>query len=215
METENENPNGEGQATGEEEQESTLTPEEIANLQEKGRAYDALLPEFTRRSQKLSDLEGKGNEPKPEEKLPAYHDPNWKPKDYNDLRTAIVQAEEAGETRALKKLEAKESVMKEAQQQLDNFVSGAKSKDKTFDEDAFYKYAAKHKFPLDTIDDLHAVLSAYNESPSPKKGTKEGDERINSGGSHGSGSGPDFTDLRVRGGDIHDVAHEAYSRTKR
>src|SRR3990167_2050666 len=166
------NPGEEGQGDegqGESQQsikigEQEYTPEQLNEIVKKSTDYDSLLPEFTRRSQRLSELENNNNKPnEPKEEDPPYYDPNWQPKTYAELANAIKMAEDRGETRALQKLQQMESQKTEARQQLDNFISGVKTKDKGFNEDDFYGFATKHKFPISTINDLEAVYSAYSD----------------------------------------------------
>lgn len=153
------------------------TAEQLQDFEKKASDYDSLLPEFTKKSQRLSELEKNNNNIKSndtkQEDLPPFLKEDWEPKDYNELRQAIKKAGEWGAETALKRLQDMESQKEEAKTQVDNFISGIKSKNKEFNEDDFYTFATKHKFPIKTIDDLEAVYSAYNDLHTSVKATEE------------------------------------------
>lgn len=208
------------------------TPDQLAALVDKGSKYDSLLPEYTRLTQRSGGNDenaggSKKSEPqeKQNENAPSYKREGWKPKDYTDLASAIAEAEEHGAKRALEmfKQQQEQSQQEQAQakQQVDDFVAEVKKSDKDFDQQDFFDYATRHKFPVNTIDDLRAVYSAYSELP---KAAKEGEERgrkgresrqdkVNQPGS-GGGKGPDYSDITSRGGNILDNALEAFKRSK-
>lgn len=150
------------------------TPDQLKDFEKKASDYDSLLPEFTKKSQRLSELENKtkSNDTKQDDPAP-YDDPNWQPESYADLAKAIKMAEERGQKRTLEKLQEMESKREEAKNQVDNFIGGIKAKDKTFNEDDFYQFATKHKFPINTIQDLNAVYSAYADLHTTVKATEE------------------------------------------
>jgi len=146
------------------EKEEELSPEQIASLKKKAKDYDALLPEFTKKSQRLSELEKgpKGAEPQPKEE-PFYHKKGWVPESYDELQRAIMQAEQSGETRALEVLKRIEGDRETAKAQVDEFVKIVKEKDSEFDEDDFFEFADRHQFPIKGIESLYSVYSAYLE----------------------------------------------------
>ena len=108
-------------------------------------------------------------------------------------------------------------------QQVDDFVDEVKKSDPDFDDQDFFKYATKHKFPLKTVGDLQAVLSSYKdfqeaaakgeERGRKGKDTRSGD-RVNKP-SGGDQKGPNLTDIRTGGGSIIDKAMEGLQRIKK
>jgi len=150
------------------------TPDQLKDFEKKATDYDALLPDYTRKAQKLSEYEKniKSNETKQED-LPPFLKEDWVPEDYNDLRKAIKMAGEWGADTALKRLQEMDNRKEEAKIQIDTFITGIKTKNKEFNEDDFYQFAVKHKFPINTIQDLGAVYSAYSDLHLTVKATEE------------------------------------------
>lgn len=146
--------------------EKEYTPKQVAELEKKATGYDALLPDYTQKSQKLSELEkdkgSKGEPGQDQEQQPAYRDPNWKPKSLEELRQAMIQAEEIGVKKATAKAQEREEATETVKKQVDDFVDQVKQDNKEFDENDFFEYATKHKFPLKTIEDLKSVHSSYS-----------------------------------------------------
>jgi len=223
---------GEGQGEGGGETTQTIkvgdkeyTSDQLRDFEKKATDYDALLPEFTRKSQRLSELEKnniKPNETKQED-LPPFLKEDWVPEDYNELRKAIKMAGEWGANTALERLQAKETQMQEAKAQVDNFISGVKAKDKVFNEDDFYKFASKHKFPINTINDLQAVYSAYSDLHSSVKATEERlkaekdkrdkDTVAGKGGGTGAGFSMSYGKIRQSGSAV-DAVRDAFGGQK-
>uniref|UniRef100_A0A6M3IM86 Uncharacterized protein n=1 Tax=viral metagenome TaxID=1070528 RepID=A0A6M3IM86_9ZZZZ len=195
------------------------TPEQVADMEKKASGYDALLPEFTQKSQKLAELEKANKLP---EDLPSYKKEDWNPKTMPELAKAIEEAEERGMNRALGTLEQRQAEATKVKQEVDDFVTDIKRSDKDFDEQDFFSYASKHKFPVKTIDDLRAVHSSYDElqktAESSKEDGRKGKEgrrdRVNNPAG-GKEESLDFSDLRVKGGSILDVAMGAFDRLKK
>lgn len=191
-----------------------LTLDQIAELEKKASGYDALLPEFTKKSQKLSEFE-QAQKPK-EEDLPSYKQKDWEPKTMAELAKAIEEAEERGMNRALGTLEQRQAEQTKVKQEVDDFVTKIKNLDKEFDEQDFFSYASKHKFPVKTVEDLSAVYSSYSElqkiaeAGGKPKGRRD---KVNIPGSGGEGN-PNFTDIRTQGGSILDTALSAFERLK-
>ena len=205
------------------------TPDQAKELQTKAKGYDALLPDYTKKSQRLSELEGgdkdKDKTSKPPETLEKapYEDPNWQPKSYAELGEALKLAEERGEKRAVAHLQKMQNQASEVKQEVDDFVDNVKKSDADFDEQDFFKYAVKHKFPLNTVSDLEAVLSSYNDfQEAAAKGEERGrkgkdaraDDKVNKpdGGDEKS---PSFSDIRTGSGSIVDKALEGLGRMKK
>lgn len=105
-----------------------------------------LLPEFTRRSQKLSELEGK-NQTQPDhsqsEKPNPYADPNYIPQTYEEI---IAAAEE----RALARIEARERSAIETRQAVESQVASEieaiKQIDSNVNTDQLFAHAVKYGF---------------------------------------------------------------------
>lgn len=205
------------------------TPDQLAEMATKAGQYDQLLPDYTQKSQRLSEIEkaaGHGetgpNSKQDENKAP-YEDPNWKPKDFGELAAALKLAEERGATAAITRLQeqqkAAEQEVADAKKTVDDFVAGVKTKDKDFDEKDFFDYALRHKFPIKTAEDLQAVYSAYAELPAAAKAGEERGRRgrqarqdnVNQPGG-GSGKGVDYSDINARGGSLLDKALDAFNR---
>lgn len=199
------------------------TEDQVREMQKKSGQYDEILPDYTRKSQKVAEYEKgkeKGQEqPETLEKAP-YENPEWKPKDMAELGRAIKMAEERGHKRALADLQKMESDRANAKQQVDDFVADIKKTDKDFDEDDFFQYAVKHKFPVDTVKDLEAVYSAYSETQAAaaegeKRGRKgkaaRSKDKVNvpKGGEKGD---PNFDDIHAQGGSIHDRMEKGLER---
>lgn len=102
---------------------------------------DNFLPEFTRKSQTLSEIEKAQNIKNPP--TDPYADPNYIPKNYEEL---ITEAE----NRTLAKIEAKQQEEIQRQQQVENEVasqlSTIKQTDKNLDENALFLHANKYGF---------------------------------------------------------------------
>lgn len=103
-----------------------------------------LLPEFTRRSQKLSELEGKTqtDHSQPEKQNP-YADPNYIPQTYEEI---IAAAEE----RVLAGIEARERSAIETRQAVETQVAGEieaiKAIDPNVNTDQLFAHAVKYGF---------------------------------------------------------------------
>jgi len=196
------------------------TSEQVADLEKKASGYDALLPEFTQKSQKLAEFE-KASKPQ-EEDLPSYKREGWEPKTMPELAKAIEEAEERGMSRALGTLEARQAEATKVKQEVDDFVADIKKSDKEFDDQDFFSYAAKHKFPVKTLEDLRAVYSSYDElqkvadnsEEKGRKGKERRRDKVNSSAG-GKDEGINFTDIRVQGKSILDTAMDAFDRLKK
>ena len=230
-ETEEEESTGEGDEGDEEETPQTVTidgvkytPDQVKEMQTKAKGYDALLPEFTTKSQRLAEFEkgGKGVKGQETPEKAPYEDPNWQPKSLSEIGQAIVHAREAGKREVLAELESRETIAKEAKQQVDDFVADVKKSDKDFDEDDFFQYAVKHKFPINTVGDLRAVHSAYSDTQAAlvageKKGRTGKDARsedkvnVPKGGEEKS---PNFDDIHAEGGSIFDRMEKGLKRVR-
>ena len=140
------------------------TAEQIEEMDKNSESYKELLPEFTVKSQRLSELEKKGQEKaeeSPEE--PFYLKKGWKPKDYDELQDALRDARASGSKEALRIIEKVKTDEEAARGKVDNFISATKQIDKEFDEEDFYEYAQKHRFPLTSIESLKSIYSSYKE----------------------------------------------------
>jgi len=194
------------------------TLDQLAEFEKKASGYDALLPEFTQKSQKLAELE-KASKTK-DENLPSYKKEGWQPKDFSELSKALEEAEERGVQRALSTLEQRQAESlaqsQKVKQEVDDFVAEVKKTDKEFDDKDFFSYATKHKFPLKTTGDLRAVYSSYAEIQTLAGGLPRGSrkDKVNIPGG-GDPKGPDLSDLRGKEGSILEKALDALDRFKK
>jgi hypothetical protein len=192
-----------------------LTLDQIAELEKKSSAYDALLPEFTKKSQALSEFE-KAKKPD-EDDVPFYLKKDWEPKTFAELQAALKAARDDGAKGAIDMLEKRQKEVQDkvdsVKKSVDDFVADVRIKDKEFDDKDFFRYAAKHKYPIETIDQLRGVYSAYAELQDVASGLpkEKRHDRVNKPGS-GEPTGPDLSDIRAKGGSIYDQAMEAFGR---
>lgn len=197
------------------------TPDQLLEIEKKSRDYDALLPDYTRKSQRLAEIDSKGQEkPEQPEEEPSYYDPNWVPKDYKELAQAIRTAEDRGEKRALAVLQGMETQRAEAKQQVDDFVEKMKDKDSVFDEQDYFDYIARHSLTINSLKDLDSAYSAYKEvrdaGGAPKKGELK--VRKDSVSAPGAGKGTLYSvsDQQIRkSGSIYEAAMDAYNKLKK
>lgn len=139
------------------------TAEQVKEMEKKAEAHDALLPEFTKKSQRVAELEkGTKKEDEPPEE-PWYLKKGWKPADYDDLQAALKDVRESGNKAAIKTVEQAEANKATAAKQLDDFVAEVKKGDKEFDEDDFFEFAQRHKFPITSLESLRSIYSSYKE----------------------------------------------------
>jgi len=157
------------------------TADQIKEMEEKALGYDPLLKDYTQKSQKLSEFEKGHNKEKTEEPTeePAYLKKGWVPKDYTELQDALRDVRESGSKAALKVLQKLESDKVTAKAVVDDFVKEVKTGDKEFDEDDFFEYAQKHKFPISSVESLKSVYSSYKETREASgQGAKRAKEEI-------------------------------------
>lgn len=105
---------------------------------------DNFLPEFTRKSQTLAEIEKAQNSQNiNNQPTDPYADPNYIPKNYAEL---IAEAE----ARALKKIESREQEALQKQQAVEKEVADQlatiKAQDKNLDENALFLHANKYGF---------------------------------------------------------------------
>jgi len=198
------------------------TPEQLTDYIKKATDYDALLPEFTKKSQALAALLGeKSNES--QEDLPSFLKPGWKPKDFAELGSALKEAADFGEKKARQAMEEKSVQAVEAKKAVDAFVAEVVKSNKDFDQEEFFQYVQRHSIRVDTIDDLKSVYSAYEEANADGKmaerralanKTKRGADSVSKPGSAGAALPYDANELRVKSTSIVDAAKEALSKLK-
>ena len=198
------------------------TAEQLTEYIKKATDYDALLPDYTKKAQALAALTG-GKPTEPQEDLPSFLKPGWKPKDFAELGTAMKEAVEWGEKRSQKATEQKSADAQEAKTAVDAFVKEVRKSDKEFDDQEFFQYIERHKVKVDTVDDLKAVYSAYSEANADgkmaerrallNKVKREGDG-VSKPSSAGGKLPYDANELRVRSTGIVEAAKEALSKLK-
>lgn len=203
--------------------EDEYTPEQLAEIANKAKGYDALLPDYTRKSQELAkytnNIKGQEKtEPKAgedDDKAP-YDDPDWEPQSYSDLGKAIKLAEERAEKRVLSQLNQKEAQAKQVKEQVDNFVTEVKQKQKGFNEKDFFNFAERYKIPVNSVNDLQSLLSLYNDFSKAGKGTGKSqpvDDKVNKPtGGGGGGTSGDYNHYRTPGVSIMDRAKAAFGK---
>lgn len=203
------------------------TPEQLTDIVKKGKSYDELLPDYTKKSQKLSEIEKnlKGSETKEEKDVPIYRREGWKPKTVEEIVEAIKQAEENGEKKTLATLEAQRTQMEERTKALDDFYGEVMKSDKDFDEADFSNFVLEHTKEKEDVSlaDIKSFYSVYKEldhavalgEENARKNKENRNEKVN-GGEGGEGNqNVDFTDIRTHGGDMRDKAFEALERLKK
>lgn len=200
--------------------EKEYTPEQLAELVKKGQDYDSLLPDYTRKSQRLADIDkGQGGKPKEPEEKPFYEKEGWEPKNYAELQRAIISAREGGKQEALKALQNMEDTRAEAVKQVDDFIVGVREKDGEFDDKDFYDYIARHNLPANSINDLQSAYSAYKEvrvaGAKAPKGDKDRKDSV-SGPSGGKGTPYSASNKFIReSGSAFDAAMDAFHKLKK
>lgn len=202
--------------------ETEYTPKQLIEYIKKATDYDALLPEFTKKSQALAALTG-GKNLDESQNLPSFLKPGWKPKDFTELGAALKEAVEWGEKRSQKVTEEKSLQTKETKQQVDDFVGKIKKSDKEFDDQEFFQYIERHKIKVDTLDDLKSVYSAYTEANADGKlakrrvlanKVKKAGDSVSKPGSAGGKPSYDANEIRVKSTGIVEAAKEALSKLK-
>ncbi len=198
------------------------TTEELAKIVGKGKQYDELLPDYTKKSQRLAELEktktSKDGE-QDEENVPIYARKGWAPKTWGELQEALLAASRDGATNALKELEKREAEMTQLQDSVSAFFADIQKSDKDFDEADFSEYVLKHTEGKDdiTVGDLKVLYSVYKdmnaavrlgeEKAMRRRGT---DDHVNTEGNDGgNGNGPNLGSFRGSGSSIRDIAHNA------
>lgn len=146
------------------------------------------LPEFTRKSQTLAEIEkGKNINNPPTD---PYADPNYIPKNYAEL---IAEAE----SRALKTIESREQQAIEKQQAVENEVatqlSAIKQVDKNLDENALFLHANKYGFrdlqtAYNNMKDMSSLAKTVQQTTA-KNIAKRADP-VSTSGNHPSGGKP-------------------------
>jgi len=198
------------------------TVDQVTGFIKKATDYDALLPEFTKKSQALAALTGGKDLAEPQD-LPSFLKPGWKPKDFTELGAALKEAVEWGEKRSQKATEKKSVQAQEAKQQVDAFVAEIQKSDKEFDDQEFFQYIERHHSRVDTVDDLKSEYSKYREANADGKmaerrvllnKVKRGADSVSKPSSAGSKLPYDATEIRVKSTGIVEAAREALSKFK-
>jgi len=214
---------GEGAPTPVKIGDKEYTAEQLAEYVKKATDYDALLPEFTKKSQALAALTGDKKLNESQEDQPSFLKPGWKPKDFTELGEAIKEAVEWGEKRSQKATEEKTLQSQEAQKAVDSFVSEVKKSDKEFDDKEFFQYIERHRIKVDTIEDLKSVYSAYTEANADGKmaerrvllgKVKRASDSVSKPGSAGGKLPYDANEIRTKSTGIVEAAKEALSKFK-
>lgn len=199
------------------------TTDQLTGYIKKATDYDALLPEFTKKSQALAALTGGKKADELQEDLPSFLKPEWKPKDFKELGSAIKEAVEWGEKRSQKAMEEKSIQSQEAKKAVDSFVTEVQKSDKEFNDKEFFQYIERHHIRVDTVDDLKSVYSAYVEANADGKlaerrallnKVKRAGDSVSKPVSAGGKAPYDANEIRVKSTSIVDAAKEALSKLK-
>lgn len=164
------NPEGEVEGEGGEEGagqtvkigEKEYTTKELSEAVKGAEQYKNLLPDYTRKSQKLAEFE-KVNKPSIDDNTPEFLKPGWQPKSYADLQDALRKSIELGQEKVFAKLQAERDAQSNAEKELEGFISEVKKSDKEFSEKEFFAYAKKHEFPITDIASLKSIYSSYKD----------------------------------------------------
>ena len=202
--------------------EKEYTPKQLTEYIKKATDYDALLPEFTKKSQALAALTGGKTLDEPQD-LPSFLKPGWKPKDFTELGAALKEAVEWGEKRSQKATEDKSVQAEEAKEAVDAFIAEIRKSDKEFDDQEFFQYIGRHHITVDTVDDLKSAYSSYTEANADGKmaerrvlanKVKRATDSVSKPGSAGGKLPYDANELRVKSTGIVDAAKEALAKLK-
>ena len=136
------------------------------------------------------------------------------------MKQIMVYGAREGEKNALDKIQGDADVRATAQTQVDDFIIEIKGVDKEFDDKAFFAYANKYNFPLNTVTDLRSIYRSYvdtNQAVADAKkegaGNREGrdGDTVNKPGSgSGEGKGVPFSKIsKARSSSelVHDALH--------
>jgi hypothetical protein len=152
-----------------------------------------------------------GQAPPPQQgDTPSYRRDGWEPTTFAELQQALIEAETHGAKKALEGVAGQTTAKDEAKQAVDNFVFEVKTADPEFDEKAFFEYANRNGFPVNTVIDLRAVYRSHVElrnatksAAQTAKDNKEGraGDTVNKpgGGSTPQGSGVPYSKIRNAG----------------
>lgn len=132
--------------------------------------YNKLLPEFTRRSQRLAELEKIKSEPTVEKA--SWEDPNWQPKTWQE-------AVQAGRDAALREVQpilsevekekAQKQVLAQTQEVINTELAVLKAKDSKINETELFKHANKG---------FSSLTAAYNNLQERKALIKATEARV-------------------------------------
>ena len=188
------------------------TPEYIEALEKVHTDYNALLPEYTKKTQTLAEIEKANVAKATAEGTPKFLQEGWQPKTWAEIREALKEAADYGTKQALGTLSQKEQTIAEAQKQVEGFVSDIMKENADFNQEDFFSYIGRHSLRADTINDLKAAYSVYKETNKPGAPAEPGKK----GGSVASPAGGgeklpyDPVEIRNQGGGILDKARAAF-----
>lgn len=142
---------------------------------------------------------------KDNEDVPDSFKPDWNPKNIEDVQKGMRESAEYGAKQALGTIEKSRNDRQEAESAVDYFITEVKTADPEFDDKEFYKYANKHHFPLNNVQDLRSVYSSYYEMQKAIAGAgktaienkEKRNDKVNKPGSgEGQGSGINYEKIR-------------------
>ncbi len=152
--------------------------------------YENLLPEFTRKSQRLAELEG--NKDPNINNLPDWKKDGYVPKSYAEIVELGKQEALAEITR---RNEAEVKARAEISKQVEDTVTAIKAKDPKLDENALFAHAHKYgfrdlKMAYENMSEMKRVATVTEERV--LAGTKKKVDPIATGAGAGSGSAPRY-----------------------
>ena len=182
----------------------------MSNWQKEEAGHSKTKTKLQQYEEKFGPLDGEGK-PAPKAKaklvpdisdedpdLPVALKPGWQPKTMDELqeglRQAAVYGAQLADRNISKRTQSAEQAQKDAEAQLDNFVTEIKAVDPEFDDKVFFQYANEHGFPINSANDLRAIYKSYVSLERAKRSAVEGalknkDGRRNPVGKPGSGQG--------------------------
>ena len=154
---------------------------------------------------------------------PYFLKQGWKPATYEDLGKALADAAKYGSEAAVNAIKGEAQTKEQIKADVEGLIKEISEADEEFDEDDFFKYAGKIKFPVKTATDLKIVYSAYHTQRQAIKAAgkvgKEGDDKnkndkkINKPGA-GDGKTNAIPYSKTKGKSILEVATESFNRRK-
>lgn len=160
------------------------------------RAYKEAFGELPPKGERAAPrpAEGAGKVAQPGDDVPDALKEGWAPKDMAEFQQGLRDIAQYGAKLAHQGIGEQQAAVAEAEKAVNDFVNEVKTVDKEFDENVFFGYAEKYKFPLNSVQDLHAVYHAFVDfnrgvRDAEARGAKGKEDRKTPVGKPGAGSG--------------------------